>query len=51
MPGLGPGLGPGPGPGPGLGLGKTSFVFGIPDPHPMNELKEELDEITKGKPL
>ena len=24
-----------------------SFVLGIPDPHPMDELKEEPNEITK----
>ena len=28
---------------------EKNIVFGIPDPHPMNELKEELNEITKGK--
>ena len=27
------------------------IVFGIPDPHPMDELKDELNEITEGKPL
>ena len=30
---------------------KNYIVFGIPDPHSMDELKEELNEITKGKPL
>ena len=34
-----------------LAMAPNYIVFGIPDPHPMDELKEELHEITKEKPL
>ena len=30
---------------------EKNIVFGIPDPYPMDEQKEKLNEITNGKPL
>ena len=36
---------------PNTTLQKKKIDFGIPEPHAMDELKEELNEITKGKPL